>query len=86
MIAALRSLRIPAPNAALVPGRFTSSSCARDSRCPAAARVSPRTDASSLAANSSIPSGIRAGPCGWHPWAGRRRMNSATAACLRALM
>jgi hypothetical protein len=37
------------------------------------------------AVNSSHASGICVGPCGVHPSAGRRRITSATAACLRLL-
>jgi len=85
MIAALRWFKIPARNAALVPGRFTSSSSARDSMSPAAAEDSPRIEPSSRAVNSSHAAGIRAGPAGPHPAAGRRRISSAAAACLRAL-
>jgi hypothetical protein len=84
-MAALRSPAIPARNAALVPGRLTSSSWASDSMSPATARVSPSTAASSPAANSSTASGIRPGPAGAHPSAGRRRISSATAACSRLL-
>jgi len=85
MIIALRRLRIPARNAALVPGRLISSSWASDTMSPAAVRVSPSAAASSCAANSSDAPGIPAGPCAAVPGAGRRRSSSATAACLRLL-
>ena len=85
MIIALRWLRIPARNAALVPGRLTSSSWASDTMSPAAARDSPSTEASSCGTNSSEASGICAGPATTAPGAGRRRSSSATAACLRLL-
>ena len=48
-------------------------------------RVSLRIEATSRGVNSSDPSGICAGPCGSHPSAGRRRISSAAAACLRLL-
>ena len=85
MIIALRRLTIPDRNAALVPGRLTSSSWASDTMSPAAARDSPSTEASSCATNSSAASGICAGPWTAAPRAGRRRISSATAACLRLL-
>ncbi len=85
MIIALRRLRIPDRNAALVPGRLTSSSWASDTISPAPVRVSPSAEASSCAANSSPAPGSCAGPGAAAPGAGRRRSSSAAAACLRLL-
>ena len=85
MIIALRRLKIPDRNAALVPGRLISSSWASDTISPAAARDSPSTEASSWTTNSSQAPGIRAAPWTAAPRAGRRRISSATAACLRLL-
>ncbi len=85
MIAALSRFTIPARNAALVPGRFTSRYQATSSISPASRPDTPRTAPSSRPVNSSTLSGICAGPSGAHPGAGRRRISSATAACLPAL-
>ena len=85
MIIALRWLRIPDRNAVFVPGRLTSSSCASERMSSAIPRDSPSTAPSSRGVNSSNPSGIWPGPAGTHPSAGRRRISSATAACLRLL-
>ena len=52
---------------------------------PAVALDSPRIEPSSRGVNSSHAAGICAGPAGSHPPAGRRRISSATAACLRLL-
>jgi hypothetical protein len=83
MIIALRRLTIPARNAAWVPGRLTASSRASDTMSSAAVRVSPSAAASSRGTNSSDASGTWAGPVGTQPTAGRRRISSATAPCLR---
>ena len=85
MISTLDSRRVPSRNAARVPGSLTSRSLARSSSPSAVPRDSASTEASSVTVNSSHPAGIRAGPSGAQPGSGRRRMNSATAACLRAL-
>jgi hypothetical protein len=50
----------------------------------AAHRDPPSTAHSSFPVNSSHTPGIRAGPSSAWPGAGRRRISSATAACLRA--
>jgi len=80
MISAFSAVTIPARNAARVPGSLTSRSQASPSRSSAAPRESPSAGASSALLNSSHAAGIRAGPCTAHPRAGRRRINSATAA------
>ena len=83
MICALACRSVPARNAALVPGSLTSRSRARSSIPSAVPRPSASSWAISSPANSSRLSGIRAGPSGAQPGAGRRRVNSASAACLR---
>ena len=83
MISTLAWRSTPVRNASLVPGSFTSRAWARSSIASAALRVSASAQRTSSPANSSQPSGIRAWPSSVQPGAGRRRMNSATAACLR---
>ena len=84
MIRTLFSCTIPARNAAAVPGSLTARS-QDSSRRPAAAQADwASAGASSSPVNSSHPAGIRAGPSGTQPGAGRRRISSAAAACLRA--
>ena len=84
MISTFDARSVPSRNAALVPGSLTSRSCARSSSPSAAPRDSPSTAASSVTVNSSHAAGIEAGPSGTQPGSGRRRVNSAMAACLRA--
>ena len=86
MISALSWLTIPARNAALVPGRQTSSAQARSRICSASPADTPSTAPSSRAVNSCQLSGIWAGPASAQPGAGRRRTSSATAAYLPAAM
>ena len=86
MIRALLARRVPSRNAARVPGSLTSRSQVRSSSPAAAVLDSARARASSSPVNSSHAAGIRAGPSSGQPSAGRRRMNSAMAACLRAAM
>ena len=83
MICALACRSVPARNAALVPGSLTSRSRARSSIPSAVPRPSASSWAISSPANSSRSAGSRAGPSAAQPGAGRRRVNSASAACLR---
>ena len=84
MICALYFDTIPSRNAAIVPGSLPARSPDSSSSPSAVPADSASSAASSLTVNSSQAAGSCAGPCGAQPGAGRRRMNSATAACLRA--
>ena len=82
MISTLECRSTPARNAALVPGSLVSRSRASWSIPSAAQRVSASAAASSVSVNSSqLPGSASTGS---QPGSGRRRISSATAACLSA--